>query len=218
MGLTLSELHTLTRQRLNEKDVNNTHFTNAEITQWVNLGQQFIAVRLGQMPKVITTLTAAAGNISYSGSIIAPQSAHIKNADGDYEKLRLMSEETLEALHPGWLNADTGAPSILIRTNYATFRLFPAPDSDYLGNDIRIRATETPTAMVSDTDESELPDPLHPELSNYACYEACQMLSRHELAVSFIKKVTGSTKSLKNILTRSQGENSAAIPFINHDN
>ncbi len=204
--MTLAELIAETRSIINETSSSDSHFTDLQLTTWLNEGQGWAAERLGAFPEQTRDISPSVSAISYPGVLIAQIAAFFYHPTNlKWYQLTMCSTQDMVKIQPDYLNTPAGQPERLIRTGGLTFQLWPVPDTTFLTGVVRIIGLESPTPLSSVGDVSVLPLPAHKYLPHYAAFRCYQQLNRNESAQQEIAFVSSELKNLKSLITNTGG-------------
>lgn len=186
----LSSIRTQIRTLISEQDPNNTHFTDAELTEYVNQAQVFLAT-LVEYPRTITSAQVTQGTSEYTlpSDFISIISAYFGDVtkQNDIYRLRVLNLETLDTLYPSWLSTNTGnqgRPRFLYLKDRSTLKLVPTPDAENSATNKKyhLNYIKRPADLSGNTDTPDLPLPYHDLLQFYACHLGYLKLQVQEMA------------------------------------
>ena len=200
----LSVMRSESRLIFNEPDIDNSHFTEAQLTLWANECYRFIVTRLGGLPiKERDNTYSSAGVVTLNASTLTVDSAFFNAQPANkLAQIDIIDLDTLTVLDPAWASADTGIPIYLIRKDTFTAFLHPPPNTANLSQTLRTYGLEIPTSLASDTDLPILPANLHDLFPHFMAYRAFQQLGNVDRATSELILVNGQIKAQASISLR----------------
>ena len=150
----LSVMRSESRLIFNEPDVDNSHFTEAQLTLWANECYRFILTRLGGLPiKERDNTYSSAGVVTLNASTLTVDSAFFNAQPANkLAQISIIDLDTLNAIDSAWASADKGIPVYLVRKDTFTAILYPPPDTANLSQTLRTYGLEFPTALSADSD------------------------------------------------------------------
>lgn len=211
---TLSAIRTQFRTLTNETDPNNTHFTSTEIDEYLNQAQTFIATFL-EYPRTFVSAQVTQGTADYTLpsdhiSIIAAYFGDVSQANG-VRPIRVINEETLKNLYPGWLSTNTstqGTPRFILVKDRSTITLVPTPDavSSVAGQKYHLNYVKLPDTLTADGDIPEIPLPYHDLLQFYAAHLAYLRLQVQDMADKMVAMFEMKVKTLQSQVNKESKE------------
>jgi hypothetical protein len=205
--MALSNIITECRSAISELDANNSHFTDAELTVWINEAIRFIITRLEELPVAFDEITSATGDIDLSTKTLLVNEAYILNPDNSkYEPLKIIDFSGLKYISPTWLSDGTDVPAYLARKGTFHVYLYPQPKTTYIGQNIKLAGVDFPVDLSSSTDVPDLPQNVQDWIPHYVAYKAFPRLHEPQKSVDSLILLQGLIKSSKSISTKFSNE------------
>lgn len=159
MSYSLATLRSFTRRYINEEDADNSHFTDAELNDYLNQAVIFLGDEM-EWPVQVDEAPAIAEQTLYQlpSDFIALVDVYF-----DSKKLILLDRADLGNVSATWQDDPSGIPTIAYQFNRDTLGLYRTPDSGQDAKTIQIQYIHTPAELSEDAD---IPD-LH------AAYQIC---------------------------------------------
>ena len=182
-GLDASSLETATRRLIQEEDSTNTNYTSAEILDYINEGIRRLAATLG-WPLAIFTATSVEDQSTYSipGNIICLVDFYFDN-----EPLTVVDRSDLTGIDKSWLTADASKPRWAYRADRDKFGVYPKPDLDRAGKEMRIQAVKLSDTLVDSDDIPDLHVAFHDCVPYYAAFKCELKGGNNQRAADFLK-------------------------------
>ncbi len=207
--MTLSELITDARSLFNQTDSSNSQITDSQLTIWANMAYRKIMAKLHNIPRQENDLTAATGDMSIDSDTLTIEEAYILDPDtSEYCKLEIVDISYLQHISESWLTDDADEPRYFARKDTFTYYLYPQPDSDWVGQNIKTFGKEFPADMSSDSDTpSKLPKNLQEIIPHYMAYKAWSQLGDTEKQTNEIIFFRSALKDMKQITSSGNLQN-----------
>lgn len=216
MSKTLGQLRASTRGLLRE-DSGNSHFTDSVINGVLNEGVEFSAVFI-EYPRDLVSVQAQDGVGAYPNPAdnLLLRSAYFGNRDtitSDIRPLTFVTEETLKAMYPSWLDQTSGStadrPQYIIQLDRNTIYVYPRPNGvgSAQGKKIWLNYNYVPAPMTDDSDVPDLPAPYHSLLPIYAMHLLYIPLEKDEKAPNYFDMFMKKINLLKSAVTKESKEN-----------
>jgi hypothetical protein len=149
---TRATLLTATRRRIDETDSDNSHFTDAEIYDYINQ-----AIR--QMGTDLEWPLQTAEAISVEDQAIYTLPTDFISLSGAYfdnSNLMVIERQDLTAVSGKWQETDAGVPRYAYKSDNAKFGLYPKPSAGESGKIIQIQYIKIPADLSDDTTPPDL--------------------------------------------------------------
>ena len=199
----LSVMRTEARLILNEPDIDNSHFSESQLTAWANECYRYAVTRLGGLPIKERDYSSATGEITLNASTLTVDSVYLNAQPGNkLVPLSIIDLDTLAVIDPAWASASAGIPAYLVRKSTFVVILYPPPDTSNIGQTLRTYGLEFPTALSADTDTPLLPANLHDIFPHYVAYRGFQQLNLVDRATAELIFVNGQLKAQASISLR----------------
>ena len=165
-SLALSDLLLMTRRCVNELDSTNSHFTDSEITDYLNQGVTFLGTQM-EWPEQVDNSTATPDQPLYQlpNDFIELEDVYFNNI-----RMVILERADLGARHPSWQNDPDGTPYVAYRFNRNTIGLYPMPDANQTGYTLQIQYIYMPGELVNQTDVPDLHTAFQMCLPFYAAF------------------------------------------------
>lgn len=162
----LSTLRTRVREYILETDSSNSHFTDAQINNYLNDAVLFLGTQM-EWPIQTSTATAITDQSLYS-----LPTDFIELIDGyfDNTKVGILSREDLGGVSPSWQQDPSSTPKVFYKADNAVLGLYPPPDSSQNGKVIQIQYVSLPATLSQDTDVPDLHSAFQLCLPFYAAF------------------------------------------------
>lgn len=162
----LATLRTSVRRYINEEDSANSHFTDAEINDYLNQGVTFLGTQM-EWPSQVDQATATQDQALYA---LPEDFIALVDVYFDNHKLVILERADLGQISPVWQNDPSSTPKVAYKAAVATIGLYPAPDSTQSGKTIQIQYIHLPVTLASDTDVPDLHTSFQMCLPFYAAF------------------------------------------------
>lgn len=171
-----------------------SQFTDAQINGFINEAQRLLVpiIELPRKHGTAVQVTAGMGDITLPTDNVLILDVYYGDpaVRGSVRKLAVITEQTLSALHPGWLETNTdsrGTPRFFVKRNETTGLLFPRADtnSSTTGKTVILNYVYTPTDLSSDSDSPSFPLPYHDVMKFYVLYLIWMALKEPVLAEQY---------------------------------
>lgn len=170
-----------------------------DILDYVNDAQTDISRRTDIL-RTTTTIPVVAGTEAYSLPITFISS---KRVTWDGVALQSIAPEEIDVLDPNKDVASTtssGPPSYFWITGNS-IHLYPIPNAT-APSSLKVTHSKTPTVLVADTDEPDIPVHMHEDLVRYAIARSREQIEDYQAAVSVMaeyeKRVASSSEQAQN--------------------
>ena len=168
----MSSLQTLilaTRRYVNELDSTNSHFTDSELTDYLNQAVMFLGTQM-EWPEQVDQATAVAGQALYQLPADFIELADVYFNSVNPVHLAILEREDLGGISPSWQTDVPSTPRVAYRYNRNTIGLYPPPDTNQTDYTIQIQYVYLPVAMVNPTDVPDLHTAFQMCLPFYAAF------------------------------------------------
>lgn len=166
-----------TRRLIDEEDVDNTHFSNDELYDYLNQAIRYLGTDL-EWPIQTAQTDAVAEQAVYTlpGDFISLSDVYYDN-----RRLIVIDRADLSALRSDWQNALSGLPAYCYKSDNRKFGLFPKPSSAYTADSevVQIQYIKVPPDLSDDITSPDLHAAFHDCLPFYAGF-----LCEHKLGNS----------------------------------
>lgn len=151
----LSDLILATRRYINEIDNTNSHFTDQEITDYLNQAVTFLGTQM-EWPEQVDTSTAVANQALYQlpNDFIELTDVYFNAVNP--VKLEVLERADLGRISPAWQTDPPSTPRVAYRFNRNTIGLYPSPDANQTDYTIQIQYIYLPGTLVNPTDTPDL--------------------------------------------------------------
>lgn len=210
MSVSLGQLRSKVLALLRE-DSTNAHFTDPQLNGFLNEGVEFSAVFI-EYPRDLVGVTVEndIGSYANPGDNLLLRTAYFGKA-GDVRPVKIISEETLREIYPGWLDPDTSKdadrPQFLIQLDRKTIHIYPRPNAVAAGQTLYLNYNYVPASMVNDSDVPDLPTPYHNLIPFYALHLCYWGLQNAPLAKEAFTEFMDKVQKLKSAVTKESKEN-----------
>lgn len=152
MAQTRVSLTTTVRRYINETDTTNSHFTDAEIYDYLNQAIRFLGTEM-EWPIQTAQATSVAESAVYTLPLdfISLLDIYFDNRD-----LVIIERSDLADIRTDWQNANSGRPLYAYKSDNGKFGLFPKPDADNADLLIQIQYIKVPPDLADDTTAPDL--------------------------------------------------------------
>ncbi len=172
------------RAIVQETDPNNTHKTDAQILDDINLCTTQLCSNLATLPKAELTGVTAADTITIGETLLKLDYASI--SDGattpQYSRLETIDFVNFARINPGWENAQDNKPTLLVRMTDQTWMMYPPPDATWTGKALTLIGTVLPAALTLTTQEPPISLVLHPAYPHYCAWKFFLLLNNPDRA------------------------------------
>lgn len=143
---------TSTRRLIDERDVDNSHFEDDEIYDYVNQGIRLLGAEL-EWPLQTAEATSIAEQAVYS---LPEDFISLTDIYFDSANLGIIERADLSAISNSWQDSDSGVPTYAYKSDNAKIGLYPKPDSTNAGLTIQIQYIKLPADLAADVDTPDL--------------------------------------------------------------
>lgn len=154
------------RLYIDERDADNSHFTDTEIYGFINQGIRFIGTDL-EWPLQTAQATAVEDQPVYT---LPEDFISLLDVYFDGDQLLVIERADLAGLDTNWQDRDAGLPCYAYKSDNRKFGVWPKPDSDHSGDLIQIQYIKVPPDLPDDTTAPDLHIALTDCLPFYAAY------------------------------------------------
>lgn len=188
----LSTLRTQVRRYILEEDSTNSHFTDAEINNYLNQGVSFLGTQM-EWPEQVDQATAVANQALYQlpDDFIALVDVYFNN-----QKIVILERADLGQISPVWQNDPASTPKIAYRFNNNTIGLYPAPDANQTGYTLQVQYIHLPATLSADTDVPDIHTAFQMCLPFYAAFLCDYKLGNDKKADMHLQKYDQHRKAL----------------------
>lgn len=188
----VAALRTAVRRYINEEDSANSHFTDAEILDYLNQGVQFLGTQM-EWPEQVDQAVAVAGQTLYTlpDDFIALTDVYFDN-----KKLVILERADLGQISPNWQNDPNGIPTIAYRDNRNVMGLYRTPDTTQDAKIIQIQYIHLPATLSQDTDIPDLHSSFQMCLPFYAAFLCDYKLGNDKKSDMHLQKYDQHRKAL----------------------
>lgn len=211
-----SDIRTQARTVLSETDSANSHFTDAQLDEYIDQSQTYMATMIEYPRKFATGTQAIDGTARYAlpTDVLVVLSVFFGDTSiqNDIFPLEMIREETLTNLYPGWLDATVstkGRPLYAVIIDRSTLLIQPRPDTTNAATNkkIYINYVYVPAALTSDSDSPDLPLPYHDIIQFHVAHLAYLKLQLPDMAAKMIALFADKAKSIKATVVRESRQN-----------
>jgi hypothetical protein len=167
--LALSNLILSTRRLVNETDATNSHFTDSEITDYLNQAVTFLGTQM-EWPEQIDTATAVPNQALYQLPADFIELVDVYFNALNPVHLAILERADLGQISPAWQTDPASTPRIAYRYNRNTIGLYPVPDANQTDYTIQIDYIYLPASLVLTTDVPNLHTAFQMALPFYAAF------------------------------------------------
>lgn len=151
----LSDLILATRRYINELDSTNSHFTDPEITDYLNQAVTFLGTQM-EWPEQVDTSIAVANQALYQlpNDFIELVDVYFNAVNPVH--LTILERADLGQISPAWQTDPASTPRIAYRFNRNTIGLYPSPDANQTDYTLQIQYIYIPATLINTTDTPDL--------------------------------------------------------------
>lgn len=188
----LLTLRTTVRRYINEEDPDNSHFTNDEITDYLNQAITFLGTQM-EWPEQVDQATAVPDQALYQlpDDFIAIVDVYFNN-----RKIVVLDRADLGQISPSWQSDPSSTPQIAYRFNNNTIGLYPAPDSNQTGYILQVQYIHLPATLSQDSDIPDLHTAFQMCLPFYAAFLCDYKLGNDKKSDMHLQKYDQHRKAL----------------------
>jgi len=171
------------RQIVQQRTPSNSIKSDPAILGDINECTRVLCSMLTSIPKEEITGVVAASTIILDRDVLRLDYAAI--VDGtDYYLLDTIDFPNFVRLNPNWQNTAEGKPNTLIRMTDLEWRMYPTPDSDWLGKSLSLFGSVTPADLTSTSEEPPVSRTLHHAYPHYCSWLFFLALNNPERAAA----------------------------------
>lgn len=197
------QLITTTRRFINEPDEDNSHFTDAELLDYINQGIRFLGTQM-EWAEQLSETTTVTNQPTYA---LPDDFISLIEVFFDGTKLDLMEREDLSFKNPSWPEASAGKPVCAYKSDNAELGLFPKPDANSAGLTLQIQYIKVPPELSSDAAVPDLHRAFHDCLPFYAAFCSQHKMGNEKLADRNLQLYDYHRKSLMSKVQRFSDDN-----------
>ena len=199
MAQTLQQIIDSCRQIIDQTDSSNSHFTDAQLTIYINEGYRFVTIRIPDVSITSRTYTTANTITLNSGTVQIDIAKFLSQPSNQWIELEVIDLQDLLRLSPDWENEDAGIPKYCVRVGAFSVQMHPPLDSDNLSqaDGFKTYGLELPADLSATTDTTVLPHHLDDILAHWAAYRCFQRLGDGQRAGDELTLFRGIIKDQK---------------------
>ena len=165
----LASLILATRRYINEQDSTNSHFSDQEITDYLNQAVMFLGTQM-EWPEQVDTAQATPNQALYQlpNDFIELTDVYFNSLNPIH--LPILERADLGNISPAWQTDPPSTPRIAYRFNRNTIGLYPVPDNLQTDYTIQIQYIYMPATLVNLTDVPDLHTAFQMCLPFYAAF------------------------------------------------
>lgn len=211
---TRQQIRAQVRAILDQPTEATSNFTDAVLNEFINQSIRFTGPLI-EYPRdfVNTQVDENVGAYTLPSDCLIIRTAYFGNpaTGNDVRPLRIVSEETLRAIVPSWMDsssASNGRPNYLIEMDRMTVFIYPKPIAaeSTAGKMLTLDYVYVPAALSSDADEPDLPVPYHDLLQFYVAHLCYMKLNDLKNSVPMFQQFTAKIKALEPAVTKETKE------------
>jgi len=194
----VSQLRTAVRRYINEEDSANSHFTDAEILDYLNQAVTFLGTQM-EWPEQVDQATAVPSQALYQlpSDFIALVDVYFNN-----QKIIVLDRADLGQISPSWQSDPASTPKIAYQFNRDTVGLYPSPDANQTGYTLQIQYIHLPATLSTDSDIPDLHTAFQMCLPFYAAFLCDYKLGNDKKADAHLQKYDQHRKALMSKVQR----------------
>lgn len=178
--MTMQEVITLARGKINEMTAAKSHFTESELLVFANAAIRYIYQNLKSIPREYITETIPSSgevdkiDLSSVSGLLEVIRAEINNVEDELIELSVMDYDSFSRYGYILGAAEEGQPTHFVRMGIFDFRLYPPPADNWQGEDLNLIVKKFP-ADIGLTDTPSLPDnmiDIMPDFVAWKCFDS----------------------------------------------
>lgn len=162
----LATLRVSTRRLINEETAARSHFTDAELLDYLNQAVTFLGTQM-EWSEQTSQATAVSGQTLYQ---LPDNFISLVDVYFDNKKLQVLERADLAVLSPVWQSDPGGLPVIAYKADVNVVGLYRTPDSTQDGKIIQVQYIQIPDTLADDADVPDLHTSFQMCLPFYAAY------------------------------------------------
>lgn len=162
----LATLRTQVRRYVLEEDSSNSHFTDAELNDYLNQAVLFLGTQM-EWPIKTAQATSVSGQTLYT---LPDDFISLLDVYFDNVKMSILEREDLSSVSTQWQNDPNGLPTYCYKADNNVIGLYRTPDDDNASKAIQIQYVGVPDTLVTDTDVPDLHSAFQMCLPFYAAF------------------------------------------------
>lgn len=191
----MSSLATLiisTRRLINEETAAKSHFTDPEITDYLNQAIGFLGTQM-EWSEQTSQATVVTGQSLYTlpDNFIALTDVYFDN-----KKLIVLERADLGQISPAWQNDPNGIPTTAYKADVNVVGLYPTPDTTQSGKILQIQYIQIPDTLISLTDIPDIHTAFQVCLPFYAAFLCDYKLGNDKKSDNHLSKYDTHRKAL----------------------
>lgn len=194
----LADLRISVRRLINEEDSTNSHFTEAEINDYLNQAVTFLGTQM-EWSEQTDQASAVTNQTLYQlpDDFIALVDVYFDN-----QKLVILERADLGQISPAWQNDPAGIPKIAYKNSQNVVGLYPTPDSMQNGKAIQIQYIKIPATLATDSDVPGLHTSFQMCLPFYAAFLCDYKLGNDKKSDTHLQRYDQHRKALMSKVQR----------------
>lgn len=178
--MTMQEVITLARGKINEMTAAKSHFTDSELLVFANAAIRYIYQNLKSIPRELITETIADSgdidkiNLSSITGFMEVIRADVENVSGEKIELSILDYDSFSRYGYILGSGDPSTPSHFVRMGVYDFRLYPYPDVNFEGQNLNLVVKKFPDD-IGLTDTPSLPEnmiDIMPDFVAWKCFDS----------------------------------------------
>lgn len=197
-------LLTSVRRMIDERDSDNSHFTDSEIYDYINEAIRLLGTEL-EWPLQTAEAPAVADQAVYA---LPEDFIALVDVYFDNRPLHIIQRDDLTAIRSDWQNATSGTPVFAYKSDNAKFGIYPKPSTEETSDDevIQIQYVKLPANLSDDVTAPDLHTAFHDCLPFYAAYKCEDSMGNSKRAQSKLADYERHKKRIASVLQRFSDE------------
>lgn len=160
------QLITATRVQIDERDPNNTHWDDTEISTAIGQGIRFLGTLLEWAEQIAEATTVLDQRVY----VLPADFVSLIEVYLDGKPLIVVDRSDMVNIDGNWQEAESGKPAYAYKADNRKIGLHPPPNSEYENLALQIQQIKVPDTLTDDVSEPDLHMALHDCLPFYAAY------------------------------------------------
>jgi hypothetical protein len=140
------------RVKIDERDADNSHFTDTELYTMINTAIRYMGTDL-EWPEQKAQATSVAEQAVYT---LPEDFIYLKDVYFDNDDLIVLDRSDLSAINGKWQDAPSGTPRYAYKSDNAKIGLYPKPNTDEANKAIQVEYIKMPADLDDDVDIPDL--------------------------------------------------------------
>ena len=153
-------IRTQTRRGINEEDATNSHYTDAELNDYINISIEHLSSLLDDYEKMYDADIQTGKRIySFDNEITNILNVLAEDENSEQYKVYVVEENYLDSHFDGWRTADNGKIRYAYIADKFNLGVHPTADTPQNGLKLYLKTSKVPDRLTSDDETPQVPLP-----------------------------------------------------------